>query len=441
MPAEIIAVEPNSPAARAGLRAGDALVAIDGHAVHDVLDYKFYGYEPSVTVETRRGGEPHFCVIRKCEGEDLGLTFASYLIDEQKGCCNRCVFCFIDQLPPGMRRTLYFKDDDARLSFLMGNYISMTNLSDEDAARIARMRVSPLNISVHTTNPELRTRMLGNPNGGASLRHLYYFAQQDIAMQCQIVVCPGYNDGDELRRTLRELSALHPAVRGVAVVPVGLTRFRERLPHLEPVDRDGAHGIIAVIDEARAANMQTHGTPLCFAADELYLKAGLPIPAPEYYDNYAQLENGVGLMSLFESELRCALAMEEKTHIAPFAVATGRGAADFMRRMIDEIAKRCDNEMQYEVFAVRNDFFGEGVNVAGLVTGGDIIAQLCGKITAKRLLVPRVMLRHGETVFLDDVSISDMEQALGVTVIPVEIDGGMFLDAVLERQEEWENQS
>ncbi len=436
MSAVVTGVKRHSAAFNAGIRPGETLLTVNGKTIRDVLDYQFYTYDAELTVEVCGGGQTRSLFIRKAEGEELGLDFETYLMDEQKSCGNKCIFCFIDQLPCGMRKTLYFKDDDARLSFLMGNYISMTNLSQADVERIIKMRISPLNISVHTTNPELRSRMLGNRRGGQSLECLYRFAGAGLQLQCQIVVCPGWNDGEALRSTLRDLAGLFPSVGCISVVPVGLTRHRQGLEPLEPVNEQRARDILRIVDEAREQNLRDFGDPQCYAADELYLKAHMPLPSEEYYQDYSQLENGVGLMSLFESELREALEEKESlgAQVQPFAVATGKAAAPFMRRMIDLIAQKCDNDFQYEVFAVENEFFGTGVDVAGLVTGGDIIRQLAGNISAGRLFIPQNMLRHGETVFLDDVSLPELEQALGVHVIAVEPDGRAFLQAVLERK-------
>ena len=301
MAAVITKIDPGSPGEKAGLRVGETLISIGGHPIHDVMDYKFYAYDPRLllTVEGTEGTRRSVSVHKK-EGQDLGLEFETYLMDAQRGCANRCVFCFIDQLPRGMRKSLYFKDDDARLSFLLGNYITMTNLSDEDARRIVRMNISPLNISVHTTDPELRTRMLGNPRGGESLRHLYAFARAGIRIHAQIVCCPGWNDGAALEKTLADLSALYPSVDSVAVVPVGLTRHRAGLTPLTPVDEEKARAILSVIDAQRAKNQKDYGQTIVSAADELYLKAQLPLPGPEYYEGYPQLDNGVVVMSIFE---------------------------------------------------------------------------------------------------------------------------------------------
>jgi len=431
MAARITAITPRSPAYKAGILPGDVLLSANGQPIRDVLDYKFYTYEDCLDLELEREGERRTLHIRKPEGLDLGLDFESYLMDEQKGCANRCVFCFIDQLPKGLRPTLYFKDDDARLSFLIGNYISLTNLSDRDAERIIRMKVSPLNISVHTTNPELRTLMLGHRSGGESLKYLHQFAAAGITINAQIVACPGLNDGAELERTVRELSALHPSVRSIAAVPVGLTKYREGLYPLAPMGIESARQCIAIIDAARAANTAAFGKPLISAADEMYLKADLPMPDAEYYCDFDQLENGVGLMALFERELEAALRMEDDgLSPEPFTVACGEAAASFITRMIDRVAQKCDN-LQGSVQPIRNDFFGDTVDVSGLVTGGDIIAQLTGKSLAPRLLIPDVMLRHGETVFLDDTTVADIESALGITVTVHPVDGGAFLDAIL----------
>lgn len=435
MSAVITAVDPHSPARRAGIRAGDTLLRIGSRPVRDVLDYKFYGYDVNPEVTCLRDGAERVFRLHKPEGADIGLTFGTYLMDAQRHCGNKCVFCFIDQLPPGMRESLYFKDDDARLSFLLGNYITLTNLSDADAARMIRMRVSPLNISVHSTDPALRARMLGNPQGGGSLKYLYDFAAAGLRLHTQIVVCPGLNDGAALEKTLADLSALAPAVESVAVVPVGLTRHRAHLPALTPVGEAEARAILAVVDRARAENLRRGRGAICCAADELYLKAHLPLPGPEYYDGYPQLENGVGLMPLFEEELRAALSCEDGTlpAPAPLALACGMAAREFMERMAALIAARCPG-LSLEVLPVRNDFFGASVDVSGLVTGGDLIAQLRGRAEGKRLLLPMVMLRHGETVFLDDVSLEDVGRELRAVPVPVEIDGGQFLDAVLGRE-------
>lgn len=434
MSAIITKIDPRSPADKAGLQVGETLLAIGGHAIHDVMDYKFYAYDPSLTLEIQSPcGARRTVKIRKQEGQDLGLEFETYLMDAQKGCANRCVFCFIDQLPRGMRKSLYFKDDDARLSFLLGNYITMTNLSDEDADRIIRMHISPLNVSVHTTDPELRTKMLGNKNGGPSLRHLYAFAKAGIRIHAQIVACPGWNDGEQLKKTLSELSALYPSVESVAVVPVGITRHREGLTPLTPVGEQEARDMIAIIDEQRAKNLKQYDTAIVTAADEMYLKAHLPMPGPDYYEGYLQLDNGVGLMSLFEEELRGALLMEDENTPAPspFTIACGMAAAPFMERMVGLIRAKCPG-LDAKVIGIRNEFFGETVDVSGLVTGGDLLKQLKGNLNGERLLLPIVMLRDKQNVFLDDVTPDDLERELGTKVRALDIDGGVFLDAVLE---------
>lgn len=431
MSAEITAVEPRSAAHRAGIRAGDFLLRIGTHPVRDVLDYKFYGYDADPQLTYVRGGAEYTVGLRKPEGIDPGLTFGTYLIDSQRHCGNKCVFCFIDQLPRGMRESLYFKDDDARLSFLLGNYITLTNLSEEDAQRMIKMRISPLNISVHTTDPNLRTVMLGNPRGGESLKYLYDFAEAGLKLHAQIVVCPGLNDGDALAKTLSDLSELYPSVESVAVVPVGLTKHRANLPELKPVGEEEARLALRIIDAQREKNNARFGEAICCAADELYLKAHMPLPEEEYYEGFRQLENGVGLMTLFESELRAALACEPENLAAPapLALACGIAAEDFMRRMVALVREKCPS-LDLEVHAVPNDFFGPLVDVSGLVTGRDLISALRGKAEGKRLLLPQVMLRHGQTVFLDDVSLEDIKRELSVEPVPVEIDGGTFLDAV-----------
>ena len=357
-------------------------------------------------------------------------------MDKQRSCANKCVFCFIDQLPKGMRPSLYFKDDDARLSFLMGNYISMTNLSEADVQRIIAMHISPLNVSIHTTNPDLRSRMLGNPRGGESLEYLRRFAQAGLKIMGQIVVCPGWNDGEELERTLEDLAAMHPSIAHVALAPVGLTRHREGLEPLRPVDREKARQIIGVVDKAREKCLKTYGETFFYAADEFYLIAGWPLPGEEYYNGYPQLENGVGLMSLFRQELQGALLMAEPTENPPaFLIATGVSAAPFMEEMVALCKEKCPN-LQGRVQPVKNDFFGHGVVVAGLLTGGDIIRQVKDVLRpGEELWIPDCMLRHGETVFLDDVSVEEMEQKLGTKVRVLPVDGGAFCDAIFPWEE------
>ena len=428
MGAKITKIDPKSPAARAKIRPGETLCAINGHEIHDVLDYKFYSYDAILTckLDTRE------LSIKKREGEDLGLNFETYLMDRQKRCANRCIFCFIDQLPPGMRETLYFKDDDARMSFLMGNYISLTNLSERDIERMIRMRLSPVNISVQVTDPEVRCQMIGNPRAGECMNILKRFAEAELIMNCQLVICPGINDGEFLRKSLQDLIALAPAVNSISVVPVGITRYREGLFPLTPVDQQKACEIIDMVEEIGDRCVEEHYSRIVYCGDELYIKAGRPIPEPEFYEEYAQLENGVGMMALQEDEFMRALEqIDPSASICDFTIATGTSAAPFIRNLIDALAKKCDNIFQYDVVAVKNRFFGETVNVAGLVTGRDLIDALRGRITGRRLLIPEVMLRHEMNVFLDDVTLEEAAAALGVPIIPVPNDGFIMLDKIL----------
>ncbi len=429
----VCSVAPHSPAWRAGVRVGETLTHVNGKDIVDVLDYKFYSYDPclELTLKDADGSVRTVCV-RKGEGEDLGLEFETYLMDRARSCANNCIFCFVDQLPPGMRKTLYFKDDDARLSFLMGNYITLTNLSQREVQRIIDLRVSPINVSVHTTDRELRARMLGHKTAGRGIDIMEQLAAANITMNCQIVSCPGINDGPALDKTMHDLAAMFPAVHSVSVVPVGVTKFRDGLHPISPYTREQAAAVVEQVEAFAAQHKAQHGTSLVWCSDEFYLIAGRELPGEDYYEEFTQLDNGVGMLRLLKGEFARALDLldeEEMANTTPFSIATGVSAAPFLRELVDMAREKC-GKIEGEVYPVQNDFFGHTIVVAGLVTGGDLIAQLRGKRLGERLLISASMLRSGERVFLDDVSLDDVERELGVPVIPVAQDGYELCDAI-----------
>lgn len=428
----IVSVDPGSPAERAGLRPGQRLVSINGQPVRDVLDYKFYSYDSHLALEAA-GPDGTVCQIpiRKGEGEPLGLNFESYLMDSMKRCSNHCVFCFIDQLPKGLRPSLYVKDDDARLSFLLGNYISLTNLSEEDVQRILRMHISPVNISVQSTEPALRCELLRNQKAGKALQIMEQFAEGGITMNCQLVVCEGLNDGEHLARSLSDLKRLYPAVQSVSVVPFGMTKHRNGLYPLKATTQEGAAQCLDITESFAQGCLAELGTRLAWCGDELYLKAGRPLPDTEYYEDFTQFENGIGMLSLFAEEFRLALPDYAGRSAPPFTVATGTAAAPLLRELLAEAEAVCAG-LEYKVTAVRNDFFGEGVSVAGLITGGDLIAQLRGQVCGGRVLISENMLRDGGDVFLDDYTPGQVSEEIGAAVVPVRIDGADLLEKIFE---------
>lgn len=430
---QIKSVDRGSPAHKAGIKAGETLAAVNGHSVLDVLDYKFHTYDARLTLTLRdKQGNEHIVKVKKGEGEDLGLEFETYLMDQPRSCANHCVFCFVDQLPPGLRDTLYFKDDDARLSFLIGNYITLTNLSEREAQRIIDLHISPINISVHATDPALRCLLLGHQNAGRGLTLMHRFAEAGITMNCQIVACPGLNDGPQLQKSMEDLAALHPAVNSVSIVPVGLTKYRQGLYPLEPYTEERAGAVVEMVEAFASRCTRDLGTALFWCSDEFYLKAGRPLPPDEYYEEYTQLENGVGMLRLLETEFRRALEDVDGTEtVTPFSIATGVAAAPLLREIVDRAAAKCHTEFKGRVYPIVNRFLGETIDVAGLVTGRDLIEQLRGKDLGERLLLPVNMLRHGEDVFLDDVTLADVSEALQVTVIPVNQDGYDLCDAIV----------
>lgn len=443
-------VDPRSPARRAGVRAGEILTHINGHAIVDVLDYKFYSYDPRLEL-TLQGpdGSSRTLRVRKGEGEDLGLEFETYLMDRARPCANRCVFCFVDQMPPGMRPSLYFKDDDARLSFLLGNYLTLTNLSPRQVQRIIDLRISPINVSVHTTDRALRAEMLKNPRAGEGIDIMERFARHRITMNCQIVSCPGINDGPALDRTLADLSAMYPAVNSVSVVPVGVTKYREGLYPLRTYTRETAAALLDQVEAFAGRHLEEKGTRLVWCSDEFYLLAGRDLPGEDYFEDFTQLDNGVGMLTLLIGEFSQALELAEPEELegaAPFSIATGVSAAPFLAKLAERAREKCGT-IKATVYPIVNRFFGETVTVAGLVTGVDLIEQLRGKDLGSRLLIPASMLRSGENVFLDDVSTDDVERALGVPVTAVPQDGYALLDAMLgvepapdAQRAAWENE-
>ena len=432
MASKITAVDRGSPAFRAGIVPGETLISINGNEITDVLDYRFYAADPDLRLlvadENGRTREIH---IRNTAYRPLGLEFETYLMDKQTHCHNKCVFCFIDQLPKGMRESLYFKDDDMRMSFLMGNYVTLTNLKEADFARIKRLRISPINVSVHATDPDVRRQMCGNRFAGDCYKIMHDLAAAGITMNAQIVVCPGINDGDVLARSLDDLILLYPYVQSIAVVPVGLTKYREGLAPLEPVTETSANEILSICEGRAAAALSRHGTRIVFASDEIYIRAGRSLPDYDAYEEFPQIENGVGMLASLISEFDSALDLAEDGEVAPqsVSIATGSDAAPFLTKLAEKLMQRFP-QVCCRVFAIENRFFGPQITVAGLVTGRDLIDGLAGKELGDRLLVTQSMLRYDGEVFLDDVTPAEVESALGVRLQPVPNDGGALFDAI-----------
>lgn len=417
MSALITGIEKGSIAEKKRIRPGDTLVSINGCGIRDVLDYRFYLNEAKLRLVLKTAdGKTKMILIHKDEYEDIGLEFSTYLMDKQQSCKNKCIFCFIDQLPEGLRDSLYFKDDDSRLSFLFGNYVTLTNMNDEEIQRIIDMHISPVNISVHTMNPELRVKMMLNPHAGESLRYLRTLADAGIKMNTQLVLCPGINDGDELKHSLTELFRLYPSVQSIAAVPVGLTDHRKGLYPLEPYTPEGAGAVIDIIDEASAAFEAEHGERIAYAADEFYIKAGRIIPDEEYYNGFPQLENGVGMWALLRSEFFTALDECDISELNRRAtIVTGKAAYPLIKELSEAAMKKI-NGLDIKVIAAENRLFGKMITVSGLLCGADIEASVSGLELGDELIIPPNCLRSEGDMFLDNMTVQELSEKLGVPV-------------------------
>lgn len=428
----ISSVTPGSPAEKAGLHGGDTLISINDNEIVDVLDYRFY---QDVTRPVLRyideNGKLKKAKIKKREYEELGLEFETYLMDKQHSCRNKCVFCFIDQLPPGLRESLYFKDDDSRLSFLFGNYITLTNISEHEIERIIKMHISPINVSVHTTNPELRVKMMKNKNAGKVLSIIDRFNAAGIKLNCQLVLCPGYNDGAELERSLTDLCTLENA-ECIAAVPVGVTAYREGLEKLETFNKETAGAVIDIIDRFGDFCEKKYGDRRVYAADEFYILAEREMPGAEYYGDFLQLENGVGMWALMKKEVEDALADTEETSGLPRKVSLATGEAAYP--LIASVAKLCEEKsagLECNVYAIKNEFFGGKITVSGLVTATDIIKQIGDKDLGDELLIPASMLRSEGDMFLDSITLTELSERLNIKITPVANDGYELTEAII----------
>lgn len=420
----------DSPAHIIGVREGDFLLRINGHEIKDVLDYMFYAAETDILLDVIRDGENLNFTIQKDEYDDLGIESDTFLMDKKQRCSNKCVFCFIDQMPPNMRETLYFKDDDARLSFLQGNYVTLTNLSQADIDRIIAMKLN-INVSVHTTNPELRVKMMHNRFAGEKLKYIYQLAENGIQMNCQIVCCPELNDGDELRRTLSDLGSLMPNISSMAVVPVGVTKYRDGLYPLKCFDKKSAGETIDIIAEFQEKFLAEYGTRTVFPSDEFFLIAERDIPDMAYYEDFSQYENGVGMLRSLIDEFEQALDSAEwvggERHIS---IATGYSSYSVICGLA-EMAESRFPQLKCDVYRIRNDFFGDTITVTGLITAQDLTAQLRDKNLGDELLISSAMLMTNSDIFLDDLTVSDVEKELNIKVRSTNNDGYELLDAVM----------
>lgn len=438
-------VEKDSIAERLGIEAGDALITINDQIIDDIFDYQFLLTEEHITlVIYKPAGEKLHLTVDKEADEDLGLVFDEGLMDDYHSCCNKCIFCFIDQMPPGMRETLYFKDDDMRLSFLQGNYVTLTNMSDHDIERIIKYHLSPINISFQTTNPKLRCEMLHNRFAGEALSKARRLYEAGIEMNGQIVLCKGVNDGEELERSIKDLLSYAPVLESVSVVPVGITKYRDGLYPLEPFTKEDAVSVLDTIHKWQKAAMQKYGLHFVHASDEWYLLAEQELPESDNYDGYLQLENGVGMLRLLMEEFDEAFLLLKKNmkKMNPFkkyfvmkqehhiSLATGKLAYPVIKELAGHMEELLPN-LHIEVYCIRNDFFGEKITVAGLLTGQDIIRQLKDKELGERLILPDCLLRFGEEVLLDDVTLSELENALQVKIDIVKSSGQDFVDIIV----------
>ena len=431
MAVKIFDVTTGSHADKAGIKKGETLLSINSNEIVDVLDYRFYQVNRKLTLEVADEDKNVRTIeMTKGEYEEIGLEFETYLMDKQHSCRNKCIFCFIDQLPKGMRESFYFKDDDSRLSFLFGNYITLTNITEHEIDRIIKMHISPINVSVHTTNPELRCKMMNNRFAGDTLKYLKRFADAGITLNCQIVSCPGINDGDELVRTLTDLENL--GVNMTAIVPVGLTRYRENLYPLVPYNKETAGQTIDIIEKMGDECVKKHGRRIFFPGDEFYLLAEREIPSPEFYEDFSALEDGIGMIAYLTDDVGWKLeeldADESLCH--KVTIACGEGVFPYMKRIMSMINEKFPN-ITINTRAIKNNFFGGGVNVSGLVTGGDLIDQLRDDDLGDRLIITSSMLRFENDLFLDDVSTDDVERELGVTLVPVNNNGNDLVEAVI----------
>jgi putative radical SAM enzyme (TIGR03279 family) len=431
---KIICVEERSLAKKAGIKPLDMLVAINGNEISDVLDYRFYLAERLVTLTLMRDGDEYSVKIKKGEYDDIGLEFESALMDEKHSCRNGCIFCFIDQNPEGMREPIYFKDDDSRLSFIHGNYITLTNMYDKDIERIIKMRISPVNVSIHTTNPELRVKMMKNKRSGDVLRYLDDFKRAGLSMCGQIVLCKGVNDGEELLRSLRDLSAYYPEMGSVSIVPAGLTKHRDGLYPLTDFTEEEAGEVIDMIDSVANEQLKKYGSRQFFAADEFYLKAKRPLPDSEYYEDYPQIENGVGMLRSFSDEF--GMATEDVEYMLSsvqgerrVTVVTGVAAYPMISDFGKKISELCP-KIKVNAVKIINKFFGESITVSGLLTGKDIYEQLSGVELGDELLIPESALRSEDRDFLCGMTLSELQDKLGVKVTAVGNDGYQFAEAV-----------
>lgn len=428
MAVKISSVDKNSPAAKAGIKCNDVIISINGHKIRDVLDYRFYMTDKKLQIALESG----ILTINKDEYQDLGLEFDTYLMDKQHTCKNKCIFCFVDQMPKGMRDSLYIKDDDERMSFLFGNYITLTNMTEEDIQRIIQMRISPINISVHTTNPQLRVKMMANPRAAETLSYIRMLTDAGIKVNTQLVLCPGINDGEELVRTLCDLSKLYPNLQTISCVPVGLTDYREKLFPLSPYTNEQAGETIDIIEKFSQEMLDKFGERLAFPADEFFLKAERKIPDYEYYGDFNQLDDGVGLIAMLEKEFEDAISTANKSDKKRIvSIATGKAAYPFIEKYAQKAMSIYKN-LDVKVYEITNNYFGHNITVAGLITGKDLCEQLAKKPLGEELIIPSVMLKYQENMFLDSMTLEEVEKNLNIKINVIEPDGFELLGAMLD---------
>lgn len=421
-----------SIAEEAGVEKGDILLSINDNSIEDIIEYKFLTTEEYLTlIIKKKSGEEWEIEIEKDFSEDIGIEFDDPSMLNPKRCHNKCIFCFIDQLPPGMRESLYFKDDDSRLSFVHGNFVTLTNMKNEDIDRIIKYRISPINVSIHTTNPELRVKILNNKNAGNIMHLLNRLSEGGISINCQIVLCPGINDGIELERTIMELYELFPSIAGVAIVPVGITRFREELFKLEGYNKENSMELIKKIQPLQKKMISDIGEPFFRLADEFYVMAEMEVPELAHYGDFEQLEDGIGMIRYFESCVEEALNdINIDGKGKSIAVITGKSASKYLINALDEVEKKLN--IKFSVYPIENNFFGEKITVAGLITAGDIISQLKGKINEDFIIIPSNMLKADKDVFLDDITLEELEETMGKRIVKCKYSGDDFMERILK---------